>query len=73
MTRDDFQSSDTFLLWQVLDRIATALETPPAEPPSQTPPEMPACLHPPESRIDLGLTNGQPDWQCRVCRFRPDL
>jgi len=28
------------------------------------------CLHPLEARIDLGTTNGVPDWECRICQFR---
>ena len=36
-------------------------------------PEHPAstdCPHPEDQRIDFGMTNGRPDWQCRLCDFR---
>ena len=33
-------------------------------------PETPDCLHPMEMRADFGETDGQPDWQCRVCGYR---
>lgn len=28
------------------------------------------CQHPTDQRIDFGLTNSLPDWQCGVCGFR---
>jgi hypothetical protein len=28
------------------------------------------CDHPPEERLDFGITNGAPDWQCRLCGYR---
>ncbi len=52
---------------QHLDRIATVLEQTlrPSEPSTPAP-----CPHPMEARIDFGTTNGQPDFQCRLCGFR---
>ncbi len=55
-------------LLATLDRIATALEIL-ALPESQEPPET-TCPHPPEERIDFGMTNGQPDWTCKLCGYR---
>jgi hypothetical protein len=59
-------------IWHELKRIADALEslTNP-DPESQEPVR---CPHPEDLRIDLGMTNGMPDWQCGVptCRHRPN-
>jgi hypothetical protein len=67
----EFENKDFYWLWMELHRIANALERL-TTPPDQTAPSTPAsCPHPPDHRIDLGLTNGQPDWQCRICRYRP--
>lgn len=27
------------------------------------------CVHPEESRVSLGFTNGQPHWVCRDCKY----
>lgn len=35
-------------------------------------PEPTNCLHPVEARIDFGMTNGLPDWQCRLCQYRTE-
>lgn len=53
-----------------LHRIAEAMER--LSPPTPEPrPELTtACLHPLDSRTDFGMTNGEPDWQCRICQFR---
>lgn len=65
---------DLWRIHQQLVRLADALEalvqlntqesTPPPEP------ETPAgCLHPVESRMDLGTTaTGEPEWECTTCR-----
>jgi hypothetical protein len=54
----------------VLERIATALDTLaiPQEPALIWPKG--ECPHPQESRIDFGVTNGHPDWQCKVCGYQ---
>lgn len=58
------------LIWKELMRIANVLERlVPEDDPEQTP-ETPVCEHPPETRISFGTTNGVPDWQCRICRYR---
>lgn len=51
-----------------LERIATALEA--LIPPEPDPPSVAPCLHPQESRVDFGTTEGQADWQCRICDYR---
>ena len=28
-----------------------------------------ACQHPPDDRIALGMTDGMPEWECRICRY----
>lgn len=57
-----------------LERIANVLEvlmvTLVPEPPTPPPSITPTCPHPPESRIDFGTTQGQSDWQCRICGYR---
>lgn len=60
---------------EALTRIAVALETwsstaAPAQEASPSDTAAPQCLHPLESRIDFGTTNGLPDWQCRICQYR---
>jgi ribosomal protein L37AE/L43A len=45
--------------WKTLDGAAGTAE-----------PETPTCTHPEDQRISFGVTNGQADWQCRICRFR---
>jgi hypothetical protein len=57
-------------IWHELNRIANALEALIPEP-ETTPASEPTCPHPPESRVGLGMTNGEPDWECSICRFRP--
>lgn len=37
------------------------------EPPAPAPTE---CQHPEESRADFGMTNGLPEWECRICGYR---
>lgn len=52
-----------------LRRIADALALlVPDEPPMSDP--APTCPHPEEARIGLGTTNGIPEWECRLCRYR---
>jgi hypothetical protein len=51
-----------------LRRIADVLELLTAAPEPESP--EPPCPHPLESRMDFGLTNGQPDWQCGLCGYR---
>jgi hypothetical protein len=53
-----------------LERIANCLESLAPEQTSEAP-ETPPCSHPTECRIDLGMTDGQPDWVCSICRFQP--
>lgn len=68
-----FTNPDARQIWEQLRRIADALEvlaTAVTAPPEPEPPPDPTCPHPPDQRVDFGLTNGQPDWQCRVCGFR---
>lgn len=75
MTGEDIQR-----LWEQIERIATAQERiatvlemlvdSPQEPPTPASEEPPMCPHPTDQRIDFGMTNGQPDWQCKVCGFR---
>ena len=57
------------------ERIAAALEqivvllaalAPEAEP-EPTPQD---CVHPMEARADFGMTNGLPEWECRICGYR---
>ena len=50
---------------KALERIASALELA-----TTVPPESTTCLHPPDQRIDFGMTNGVDDWQCRACGYR---
>lgn len=28
------------------------------------------CMHPDDQRVNFGITNGQPDFLCRVCKYR---
>lgn len=60
-------------IWEQLTRIADALEILAAAvsmpEPEETP--EPTCSHPPAERISFGTTNGQEDWQCSICQFRP--
>lgn len=61
-----------------LERIAVALERlvdlglvllePDVEPAPAAGPV--PCGHPEAARIDFGITDGVPDWQCRTCGFR---
>jgi hypothetical protein len=55
-------------IWNELRRIANSLEAL-TEPPTAEP-ETPTCPHPEDQRISFGVTNGQADWQCRICQFR---
>lgn len=55
-------------IWEELRRIANALEI--LTEPQTAEPETPTCPHPEDQRISFGVTNGQADWQCRMCRFR---
>jgi hypothetical protein len=52
-----------------IERIAAALESA-VNPPAVEPVAAPACTHPPERRIDFGITNNVEDWQCSLCEFR---
>ncbi len=54
-----------------LARIADVVELMVA-PPMAADPTAPAppCEHPEDARDDFGLTNGVPDWQCRLCGHR---
>jgi hypothetical protein len=54
---------------KALERIADVLERA-IEPPPAPADEPGGCEHPAEARIDFGITNGEPDWQCRACGFR---
>ena len=49
----------------LLERIAVALEAQ-----IVTVSESIGCDHPMDQRIDFGLTNGQLDWECKVCHWR---
>ena len=51
-------------------RIASAIEALIPEPEPETTPAPEPCQHPVGSRLDFGLTNGLPDWQCRICGYR---
>ena len=52
-----------------LQKIRQVLEAlVPEQEPEQ--PESTECPHPEDQRIDFGMTNGLPDWQCRLCNFR---
>ena len=69
---------------QLLTRIAEALEgirdgleaiVASAAAPEELPPGVRVCPGcgrslAPEQRVDFGVTNGQPDWQCRECGYR---
>lgn len=58
--------SDLRGIRKALERIADAIDRAFAEPaPIATSME---CSHP--ERFDFGVTNGQPDWQCKVCGVR---
>lgn len=46
-------------------RIATALELLVAPPQTEEGP----CEHPADQRWDFGITDGRPDWQCRLCNY----
>lgn len=48
-----------------LERIANAMALACAMPHVAT-----RCLHPENSRVDFGITNGHADWQCGLCKFR---
>lgn len=54
---------------KALERIADALEGATA-PIAQDAPAPVGCLHPAESRIDFGVTDGVEDWQCKGCGYR---
>lgn len=60
-------------IWTQLKRIADSLELmrPDPEPVAEPEPEIPPCSHPMEARTDFGMTNGHPDWMCRLCGFNP--
>jgi hypothetical protein len=49
-----------------LERIANVLEAQTAPPPATDPEE---CAHPLDARMDFGVTNGVPDWQCKACGY----
>lgn len=70
---------------QQLTRIADALEAlvslqhqmlqlelapAPAPEPTPAPEETPGCPHPPDQRASFGMTNGQEEWECRLCQYR---
>lgn len=66
---DSRDSRELTRIADALERIAVALER--FEPADDTPaPTTGECEHPIEARIDFGVTNGQPDWQCGRCGFR---
>ena len=49
-----------------LERISNAVSPVVIEEPAP----LVGCQHPIEDRIDFGVTNGQPDWECGVCHAR---
>lgn len=61
---------------EALERLASALDrdvtlkTAALEEAARPQPPAP-CTHPPEARIDFGVTNGREDFQCRRCGYRP--
>ena len=38
--------------------------------PEPEPKAEPGCPHPEDERVSFGMTNGLPDWECRLCQFR---
>lgn len=66
MTDEDFKVR----LIGALERIALANELMVAPTQTQEPEGPLPCDHPVDLRIDFGVTDGQPDWQCGVCKFR---
>ncbi len=68
-TRDESLS----LIASELGQIRVLLETMLAPPQEPSPSQEPTCSHPEEARISFGMTNGQEDWQCGICQFRPPL
>lgn len=61
-------SADLTRIAVALERIAAVLEF--AVLAEDAPPEPEPCAHPDEQRIAFGLTDGRPDWQCKVCGYR---
>lgn len=53
-----------------LERIATALELVVGSFVEVEPDQVPECQHPPDNRLDFGVTQGQADWQCSLCGHR---
>jgi hypothetical protein len=58
---------DSVRIAMALERIADALELAVATPLDD---DAGGCLHPLDSRLDFGVTNGVEDWQCGLCGFR---
>ena len=56
-------------LTRIADGVNAALEMT-AEMPMPVSTEPALCPHPEEQRFDFGMTNGRPDWQCRLCGYR---
>lgn len=67
MTDEQFKAR----LIAAVERIAVANELMVAPP--QTPAPETECQHPDEARISFGITRGQPDWQCGLCAYRPEI
>lgn len=52
---------------RAIRQVLELLIAPPQEPPSTQ--EL-TCPHPEDQRINFGMTNGEPDWECRLCHQR---
>ena len=66
-----FKNPDAAHLCGQLRRIADALEALVSlSTPEPTTEEPLTCPHPTETRLDLGMTNGKPEWICGVCQAR---
>lgn len=77
MTAEEYKTWAKLLnpIVKQLTRIADSLDRLTTEPePEPESLEPPTCPHPVESRIDFGITNGKPDWQCGIptCGFRTE-
>lgn len=60
----DFEVKLLTVLGEIRDVLAVAwLEREPERPPA-------GCQHPKDRRVDFGMTQGQPDWECRDCGHR---